>query len=90
MLCRLQALPWRRVDVCFGATLLPMLSHQHIQMQRWWVNWPGWAVAKHLALQIQAMEQLRGGAQAAAPAQPEPADAAEPQPAQGAQAAAHL
>ena len=59
MLTRLQALAWRRVDVCFGATLLPLLSHQHIQMQRWWVNWPGRAVVKHLALQIQAMEQLR-------------------------------
>ena len=32
MLGRLQALPWRRVDVCFGATLLPLLSHQHIQV----------------------------------------------------------
>jgi hypothetical protein len=36
MLSRLQALPWRRVDVCFGATLLPMLSHQHIQASRGW------------------------------------------------------
>lgn len=34
MLSRLQALPWRRVDVCFGATLLPLLSHQHIQARR--------------------------------------------------------
>jgi hypothetical protein len=59
MLVRLQAVSWRRVDVCFGATLLPLLSHQHIQMQRWWVNWPGRAVVKHLALQLQAMEELR-------------------------------
>ena len=36
MLSRLQALPWRRVDVCFGATLLPMLSHQHIQASHGW------------------------------------------------------
>lgn len=34
ILNRLQALPWRRVDVCFGATLLPLLSHQHIQARR--------------------------------------------------------
>lgn len=59
MLTRLQALNWRRVDCCFGATLLPILSHQHIQMQRWWLNWAGHAVIKHLALQLQAMEQLR-------------------------------
>ncbi|KAL4425732.1 hypothetical protein ABPG75_009748 [Micractinium tetrahymenae] len=59
MLTRLQALPWRRVDVCFGATLLPLLSHQHIQMQRWWLNWPGHAVIKHLALQLEAMEAMR-------------------------------
>ncbi len=30
-----------------------------VQVQRWWVNWPGQAVVKHLALQIQAMEQMR-------------------------------
>ncbi|KAL4445864.1 hypothetical protein ABPG77_009063 [Micractinium sp. CCAP 211/92] len=59
VLSRLQALPWRRVDVCFGATLLPLLSHQHIQMQRWWLNWPGHGVIKHLALQLEAMERLR-------------------------------
>ncbi|PSC68977.1 lipase [Micractinium conductrix] len=68
MLGRLQALPWRRVDVCFGATLLPLLSHQHIQMQRWWVNWPGRAVIQHLALSLEAMETLRqqGGTAGAA------------------------
>lgn len=32
MLACLQSLPWRRVDVCFGATALPLLSHQHIQV----------------------------------------------------------
>lgn len=31
MLASLQAMPWRRIDVCFGDTLLPLLSHQHIQ-----------------------------------------------------------
>lgn len=30
-----------------------------VQMQRWWVNWPGKTTIKHLALQLQAMEQLR-------------------------------
>lgn len=108
MLSRLQSLSWRRVDVCFGATALPLLSHQHIQarglracscsccpatacasqqerslwpltrgclpaavpspacvqMQRWWANWPGKTTIKHLALQLQAMEQLRQAQQA--------------------------
>lgn len=35
MLERLQQLPWRRVDVCFGRSLLPFLSHQHIQVGQW-------------------------------------------------------
>ena len=61
MLARLQSLPWRRVDVCFGDTPLPLLSHQHIQMQRWWMNWPGRSVVRHLGLQLQAMERLRQG-----------------------------
>ena len=54
-------MPWRRVDVCFGGTLLPLLSHQHIQVQRMWLNWEGMAVAKHLALQVEAMEALVEG-----------------------------
>lgn len=59
ILTSLQGLPWRRVDVCFGATPLPILSHQHIQMQRPWANWVGEPVAKHLVLQLVAMEELR-------------------------------
>ncbi|GAB4821319.1 hypothetical protein N2152v2_008365 [Parachlorella kessleri] len=65
MLARLQALPWRRVDVCFGRALLPFLAHQHMQarreerVQRWWVNFDGVATAKHFALQVAAMEELR-------------------------------
>lgn len=58
MLSRLQALGWRRVDVCFAAAPLPFLAHQHIQQQRV-INWPGAATARHLALQLAAMEQLR-------------------------------
>lgn len=42
------------------------------QMQRWWVNWPGKTTVKHLALQLQAMEQLRAQQRAAqAGAQPQ-------------------
>lgn len=58
MLSRLQALGWRRVDVCFAGAALPFLAHQHIQYQRV-INWPGQATVKHLALQLAAMEQLR-------------------------------
>jgi len=33
-----------RVGSRFGTTLLPRLPHQHIQMQRWQINWdPPWA-----------------------------------------------
>lgn len=55
----LQKLPWRRVDVCFAAAALPLLAHQHLQVQRKWTNWVGMATAKHLALQFVAMEELR-------------------------------
>lgn len=58
MLQRLQALPFRRVDVCFGATLLPIMAHQNIQVQRRWVNWEGMPVARHVAEQLAAMESL--------------------------------
>lgn len=58
MLSRLQALGWRRVDVCFAGAALPFLAHQHIQYQRV-INWPGQTTVKHLALQLAAMEQLR-------------------------------
>ncbi len=57
MVTSLQRLPWRRIDVCFKGTLLPFLSHQHIQVQRMWLNWAGVAVAKHVATQIAAMEE---------------------------------
>jgi pimeloyl-ACP methyl ester carboxylesterase len=58
----LQALPWRRVDVCFGASALPLLAHQHLQVQRAWVNGAGLATAEHLGRQLAAMEGRRGGA----------------------------
>ena len=58
MLQRLQALPFRRIDVCFGATLLPIMAHQNIQVQRRWVNWEGMPVARHVAEQLAAMESL--------------------------------
>jgi pimeloyl-ACP methyl ester carboxylesterase len=54
----LQSMPWRRIDVCFLGGVLPMLAHQHLQVQRGWLNFDGRAVAKHLALQMQAMEEL--------------------------------
>ena len=63
MLSRLQALGWRRVDVCFAGAALPFLAHQHIQYQRV-INWPGQTTVKHLALQLAAMEQLRAQRQA--------------------------
>ena len=55
----LQTLPWRRIDVCFAGASLPLLAHQHVQVQRKWANWAGLATAKHLALQFVAMEELR-------------------------------
>ena len=30
-----------------------------VQVQRWWVNFDGVATAKHFALQVAAMEELR-------------------------------
>ena len=32
-----------------------------VQVQRWWVNFDGVATAKHFALQVAAMEELRKG-----------------------------
>lgn len=61
VLSQLQKIPWRRVDVCFADASLSLLSHQHIQTQREWLNKPGRQVAQHLAQQLFEMEQLRGG-----------------------------
>lgn len=58
-LASLQRLSWRRVDVCFAGGALPLLAHQHMQVQRRWVNFEGMATAKHLVLQVVAMERLR-------------------------------
>jgi hypothetical protein len=33
-LAALEALPWRRVDVCFAGAALPFMAHQHLQVQR--------------------------------------------------------
>jgi hypothetical protein len=71
-LAALEALPWRRVDVCFAGAALPFMAHQHLQVQRW-LNWEGRATARHLAASLAAMEAARaagGGAPAAAAAEP--------------------
>lgn len=48
------------LDSCRCTTLHPPCSRSALlQMQRWWLNWPGHAVIKHLALQLEAMERLR-------------------------------
>lgn len=57
-LTALQGLPWRRVDCCFAGGALPLLAHQHLQVQRKYVNWEGMATARHLAMQVAAMEEL--------------------------------
>jgi pimeloyl-ACP methyl ester carboxylesterase len=54
----LQKLQWRRIDCCFAGGTLPLLAHQHMQVQRRWINSEGKATAKHLALQFVAMEQI--------------------------------
>ncbi|RMZ57601.1 hypothetical protein APUTEX25_001801 [Auxenochlorella protothecoides] len=37
----LRTLSWRRVDAGFAHSALPLLAHQHIQVQRLWVNGAG-------------------------------------------------
>ena len=61
MLCALRTLQWRRVDVSFAKCLLPRLAHQHIQMQRSWLNGAGKGVAQHVAASIASMERARKG-----------------------------
>ena len=69
-LAALRGLSWRRVDVCFRGAVLPLLAHQHLQVQRQWVNFAGKATATHLALQLAAMEALRAEEGAAAVGSP--------------------
>lgn len=59
ILCTLRTLRWRRVDVSFAHCLLPLLAHQHIQVQRPWLNGAGKNVARHLARTLQTMERAR-------------------------------
>lgn len=59
ILASLQRLAWRRVDVSFRHASLPLLAHQHIQVQRSWVNSVGLPVAQHLARSLKAMEAAR-------------------------------
>ena len=40
-LAALRTLPWRRVDVCFRGAALPLMAHQHLQVQRQWINFAG-------------------------------------------------
>ncbi len=42
-----------------GPALAPAPRPAALQVQRWWVNWEGIATAKHLAMQLAAMEQHR-------------------------------
>jgi pimeloyl-ACP methyl ester carboxylesterase len=77
-LVALQQLQWRRIDCCFAGAAIPLLAHQHMQVQRKWMNYDGMATAKHLALQLAAMEEIlkkRDGA-AVAGARAAPSDAA--------------
>jgi hypothetical protein len=60
-LAQLQKLPWRRVDVCFRGANFPLLAHQHLQVQRHWLNGAGFATVKHMTLQLVAMEEMRVG-----------------------------
>lgn len=53
----LKSLEWRRIDVCFKDTRLPLLSHQHIMVQRPLINSAGCSTAQHLAEQLYAMDQ---------------------------------
>lgn len=54
----LKELSWRRIDVCFGGGVLPLLAHQNLQVQREWLNFDGKETMKHLVAQLQAMENL--------------------------------
>jgi len=69
-LASLQQLQWRRIDCCFAGAAMPMLAHQHMQVQRKWVNYEGMATAKHLALQWAAMEEILKRSDGAAVAVP--------------------
>lgn len=55
----LRTLSWRRVDAGFAHSALPLLAHQHIQVQRLWVNGAGVPVARHLAHSLRGMEEAR-------------------------------
>lgn len=57
-LTSLRQLQWRRIDCCFAGAAMPLLAHQHMQVQRKWINYEGMATAKHLALQLAAMEEI--------------------------------
>jgi len=54
---RLRCLGWRRIDVCFKDSNLPLLAHQHIMVQRPAINSAGNKTAQHLAEQLFLMEQ---------------------------------
>ncbi|KAG1674863.1 hypothetical protein FOA52_015253 [Chlamydomonas sp. UWO 241] len=68
MLTRLQRLPWRRIDVCFAGSPLAILSHNHIQVTRRWLNYEGRAVARHLADTLLELEETTAQLQARAQA----------------------
>ena len=64
MLEALQALPWRRVDVCFRGTRTPFLAHNLLQVTRGWLNREGEAAAAHVAstlVELDALERGEGG-----------------------------
>lgn len=58
-LLSLQSLNWRRVDVCFRGSTIPFLGHQHMQVQRKWLNWDGMETVKTLVMEIEMMEEMR-------------------------------
>eukprot|EP00878_Enallax_costatus_P041279 GHUV01047923.1.p2 GENE.GHUV01047923.1~~GHUV01047923.1.p2 ORF type:complete len:129 (-),score=41.41 GHUV01047923.1:384-770(-) len=51
-----QELPWRRIDVSFRGARFGF-AHNNIQVTRRWWNFEGEQVPRHLAQQIQLMEQ---------------------------------
>ncbi|KAK9827864.1 hypothetical protein WJX74_006695 [Apatococcus lobatus] len=56
-LSRLQALPWRRIDVSFRGSSWSTFAHTHIQVTRPFLDSDGMPVVQHLARSLAAMER---------------------------------
>jgi len=54
----LRRIGWRRIDVCYHGSFVPFLSHQHIMVQRPFINSVGYSTVQHLSAQFARMEKV--------------------------------